>query len=361
MPVFGGAALRVVSVQRLPYSLPFLGPIQTARGSFTERRGHLMRLRCEDGREGFGEAAPWPGFGTCPSRLTTALDACIALLAEQPMPLDDIESLQRWLDRQALPPEARCALELGALDLLAQGQQTPLACLLAANAPRPRVAVCAVVSDADDARVALTQGFSALKVKVGAAPFDRDLERLQRIRDAVPAKTGLRADANGAWDAEQASRSAESLAALNLEWLEQPVPSSDVAGLGRVRAQGHVKIAADEAVATHGAAVIAQRAADVLVIKPMFVGGLLPAWRIAQQASAAGLQSVISSAWESAVGRLGCLHLAAALPVLNHACGLASPLGNDLAPGPELQSGHLTVPTCPGLGVTPDLSEGWAL
>ena len=56
--------MRLVAAQARLVRLRFARPVQTARGDFAERETVLLELRDDEGGRGFGEAAPWPGFGT---------------------------------------------------------------------------------------------------------------------------------------------------------------------------------------------------------------------------------------------------------------------------------------------------------
>ena len=110
-------------------------------------------------------------------------------------------------------------------------------------------------------------------------------------------------------------------AAGGLEYAEQPVPT--VADLAALRRATHVPIAADESIrrADDPLAVARAEAADVVVLKVQPLGGVAACLRLAEQV---GLPVVVSSALETSVGLAAGLALAAALPELPYACGLAT-------------------------------------
>jgi L-alanine-DL-glutamate epimerase-like enolase superfamily enzyme len=62
---------------------------------------------------------------------------------------------------------------------------------------------------------------------------------------------------------------------------------------------------------------------------------------------------------ESAVGRIGALHLAASLGPSPHAHGVGtgSALAEDLAEAPGMERGEVRLPSGPGLGVSIDPSR----
>ncbi|MEX2269494.1 MAG: enolase C-terminal domain-like protein [Acidimicrobiia bacterium] len=161
-------------------------------------------------------------------------------------------------------------------------------------------------------------GYRTVKVKV-CAPEDIDL--VARVRDAVGAQVRLRVDANGAWDVDVATDLIARLAALDVELVEQPVGTIDE--LARLRRKVSVPIAADECVRSVEDArrLQALDAADAVVLKVQPLGGVRAALAVAE---ASGVPAIPTSMMETSVGLSAGLALAAALPELPYACGLAT-------------------------------------
>ncbi|AXJ08420.1 o-succinylbenzoate synthase [Arthrobacter sp. PM3] len=177
----------------------------------------------------------------------------------------------------------------------------------------------------------------AVKVKVAEPGQDLadDTARVAAVREALPG-AAIRVDANGGWDVPGAVTALTRLAAVGLEYAEQPVP--DIAGLAevrhRLRAAGvPVLVAADESVRKEDDPLKVARAgaADLIVVKVAPLGGVRRALDIVAQA---GLPAVVSSALDTSVGIRAGLALAAALPELPYACGLGtvSLLAADVTP-----------------------------
>ena len=185
------------------------------------------------------------------------------------------------------------------------------------------VTVPAVSADRAHAIVAAS-GCRTAKVKV-AEPGQvaaEDRARLEAVRDALGPAGAIRVDANGAWDVgTAAARLAEYDRAVGLEYAEQPCPTT--ADLAALRRRVDVRIAADEVVrrAVDPCRVDLREAADVVVLKVQPLGGVRAALEVAQ---AHGLPCVVSSALESSIGIAAGVALAAALPELPFACGLAT-------------------------------------
>src|SRR6185437_13358921 len=98
-----------------------------------------------------------------------------------------------------------------------------------------------------------------------------EVRRVAAMRDAIGSSVALRLDANGAWESELAIATLRALAGFDIEFVEQPVPAHDLAGLAAVRRASPIAIAADEAVSGFSSAqrIIEQAAVDVLILKPM--------------------------------------------------------------------------------------------
>ncbi len=195
--------------------------------------------------------------------------------------------------------------------------------------------------------VLASNGCTTAKVKVAEPGQDvaEDQARLEAVRDALGPAGLIRVDANGGWSAEEAIARIPLLdrASGGLEYVEQPTAS--VEDLAVVRRKVAVPIAADESIrrAEDPYRVRDLAAADIAVLKVQPLGGVRACLRIAEDI---GLPVVVSSALETSVGIAAGLALAAALPDLQHACGLATVqlLNADVAVAPLLPvDGYLPV------------------
>ncbi len=164
-------------------------------------------------------------------------------------------------------------------------------------------------------------GATTAKVKVAepGQTLAEDVARVNAVRALVPT---VRVDANGGWTLEQAVAAAAALSADGpLEYLEQPCAT--VAELALLRRRINIPVAADESIrrAADPLAVVRAGAVDIAVLKVAPLGGVAALLRIA---AAIDIPVVISSALDSAVGIAAGLAAAAALPRLEHACGLGT-------------------------------------
>ena len=218
--------------------------------------------------------------------------------------------------------------------------------------------------------VLASSGCRTAKVKVAEAGQDpgEDEARLEAVRDALGPDGLVRIDANGGWTVEEAVRRIGVLerAAGGLEYVEQPVAS--VEDLALVRRRVAVPIAADESIrrAADPYRVRDLEAADIAVLKVQPLGGVRACLRIAEDI---GMPVVVSSAVESSIGIAAGVALAAALPELPHACGLATVqlLTDDVVGEPLLPVDGFLPVTVPAVDVAaldrvaaaPDRVEHW--
>ena len=234
------------------------------------------------------------------------------------------------------------------------------------NATVPAVAAADV-----EAVLARFPGCTTAKVKVAQAGqlLRDDLERVAAVRAALGPTGRVRIDANGAWSVDAARTALTALAPFDLEYAEQPCATiAELAELrmALARAGLGVLVAADESVrkATDPLRVALAGAADLVVLKVAPLGGVARALAVAQ---ACGLPVVVSSALDTSVGIAAGVALAAALPELPYACGLAttSLMASDVADLPTVDGALPVRPVVPdparlaALAAPADRREWW--
>jgi O-succinylbenzoate synthase len=195
-----------------------------------------------------------------------------------------------------------------------------------------------------------------VKVAEPGEGLPEDEARVEAVRDALGPSGRIRVDANGAWTVDEAQRAIKALDRYELEYVEQPVAT--LGEMAVLRRSVDVPLAADESVRTakDPLRVAGLEAADIIVLKAQPLGGVRRALDVAE---AAGLPCVVSSGLETSVGIAAGLALAASLPALPYACGLATValLEGDVATE-SLVAVDGSIPVRRP-GVSPDLLERW--
>ncbi len=354
---------RVASARLVPYRLRLRAAHSDARGSFAVREGVLLQLTDTGGRVGLGDCAPLPPF-------TPPLDACCRALAAEAGRLPGTDPAAGFSELMAapdagLPAPARAAVEMALGWLAAQELGIPLGRLLAPDSQvRPvSLAVNALV-DAADVAAALAQaarfaaeGYTVFKVKVGLGA-DRDAAVLRELRDRLGPGAVVRIDANGAWSPAELAAMAPLLRAAGVDLVEQPVaPGVPATEWARLRWATGLRIAADESLAdgARGLELIRATACDAVVLKPSLLG-LAAAARLARAAREAGLEVIVSGAFETAAGLAAALEFAAVFGSAGTAHGFATALAvlDDPVTGVPLPVGGAI--ELPAAGVLPALA-----
>lgn len=176
--------------------------------------------------------------------------------------------------------------------------------------------------------IARFPGCTTAKVKVaerGQSLAD-DIARVAEVRAVMGPSARVRVDANGAWSVGDAVEALGSLTRYDLEYAEQPCAEVEELRDLRIalaRAGVGVLVAADESIrkADDPLRVRDLEAADLIVVKVAPLGGVRSALRVVEEC---GLPAVVSSALDTSVGISSGVALAAALPSLDHACGLGT-------------------------------------
>ena len=200
-----------------------------------------------------------------------------------------------------------------------EGWPDPLRMTVPVNVTVPAVGpehAAAIVTDSSGCRTA------KVKVCEPGQSLGDDLARLEAVRDALGADGHIRVDVNGLWSVDEATTLIPFLerAAGGLQYVEQPCET--VEDLAAVRRAVDVPIAADESIRYGDPCRVRDlEAADVAVLKVQPLGGVRACLRVAQDI---GMPVVVSSALETSVGIAAGVALAAALPELPFACGLAT-------------------------------------
>jgi L-rhamnonate dehydratase len=174
------------------------------------------------------------------------------------------------------------------------------------------------------------------------------VERIADARWAIGPERKLMIDAWMKWDVDFTLRVAERIAALRIEWIEEPLSPDDLAGYERLSRDCPIPIAGGEHEYTAAAfqELIDRRLHAILQPDVCWVGGLTELVKVYRMARPAGLRVVPHRGAE-----VWGLHAIAALD--------AQPLAESGRPWmpwvqgqPEITAGQITVPTEPGFGVT---------
>jgi L-alanine-DL-glutamate epimerase-like enolase superfamily enzyme len=320
-----------------------------SRDSSDESESVIVELR-HAGHTGYGEGAPIDRYDEDGASAVEFLDGCRGALGGDPFALDEIlDSIPQTPHTQA----ARAALDNALYDLCGKLTGLPVWRLLGLRREGPPTCWTVWLGDPDDmARRAekAAPRFRRLKLKLGGGD-GLDLERVGAVRAVTDLP--LQVDVNEYWSVDEALEALPQLAALGVEYCEQPLPEGDPGG-AQVKAASPIPIYVDEDCHTLADVAACAERAHGINIKLSKSGGIREAIRMAHAARALGLGVMLGCMTEAGLG-------ISAGAQLGSLCDFVDLDGNlllleDPWPGVEFQDGVQLPPDKPGLGVNAAVS-----
>jgi O-succinylbenzoate synthase len=308
--------MKITGFEFFRFSVPLVRPLQVRGHTVAERDGLLVKLTSEQGRVGWGETSPLPGFsGEHVYEAAECLAENRARVIGHVVPGSRLDALwpEAWWNEW--PPSVRMGLEMAVLDIVAAERGVRLSRLWH-ELPTDDVALNALVAGAEglDEELARVKraGFRAVKLKVGRKSVEDDAAAVLRARELLGTTVELRLDANRAWSWDDAVRFATLSKPADLSYIEEPLKLNE--RLPELAAKSGLPLALDETVVDTPSSVwLGFEGVKAVVLKPTLLGGLGRTARLARRASERGWQSVISSSFESGVALTALVQLAAAV------------------------------------------------
>jgi L-alanine-DL-glutamate epimerase-like enolase superfamily enzyme len=326
-----------VQLELADLALPLVHTFTIARSSEIFARSVVFRLRYGE-IEGLGESAPSERYDESTATVR-AFFAKHALSASDPYALDALLA--------GIPPAARCGLDIALHDTIGKDLDRPLWRLLGLDPSRTPITSFTVGIDTPErmlAKLDEIRDHPIVKVKLG---FAGDVEVLEAMRARY---TGtLRVDANEAWSPEEAVSKLETIAKLDIEFCEQPIPAGAPERLRYIRERSRVPIVTDEDSKDANDLLALAGCVDGINVKLVKCGGIRGALEMIHTARALGLKIMLGCMVESAILTTAAAQLS---PLVDWA-DLDGPFltARDPFAGITYESGKIVLPDGPGLGV----------
>jgi L-alanine-DL-glutamate epimerase-like enolase superfamily enzyme len=325
-------------------------PFQISRAVRTEKRVVLVELD-EGGRVSRGEGSPDAFFNETSESIEADVRRSLDLIPEDPA---DVAILKARLDeRFPHGGAAACALDTLGHDRAAQAAGVPLRAFLGLrDGDAPPTSFTIGIAEppvmAERAAAAAAKGFKVLKVKLGHGHDDESI--LAGIRERFSGT--IRVDPNAAWTPEEAPARIARIVRYGIEFVEQPTPPQDIAGLRHVREHSEVPIVADEAVVRVADVDRVAEACDGINVKLQKSGGIAEARAMVQRAHELGLKVMLGCrAAETSVAIAAAAHLAPAVEWADLDGNLL--IVDDPFRAVAVREGRFVFSDRPGLGVVP--------
>ena len=285
------------------YLLNFKQASGTSRGVLRTKETWFLILERE-GKKGFGECGLFRGLSAddkpnyeeklhwvC-NNINSGLEKLLPELIEFP-------SIQFGLEQAFLSLESNKPFELFPSDFTEGKQQISINGLIWMG---DKAFMQQQIKDK------LQQGFTTIKMKIGAIDFDTEIALLKSIRKEFSAKEiELRVDANGAFLPKNALEKLQRLSELELHSIEQPIKQGQWQEMASLCKKTPLPIALDEELigvfsSEEKEKCIATIQPQYIILKPSLVGGFKGSNEWIQIASNHNAGNWITSALESNIG-----------------------------------------------------------
>ena len=361
----------ILSIETILADVPTIRAHKMSVATMKSQTLVLVRVRCADGIEGWGEATTIGGLNygeESPESIKTNIDTHIAPLLvgmEASGVAMAMAKVRKTIQGNRF---AKCAIETALLDAQGQRLGVPLSELLGGRV-RDALPVAWTLASGDTAQdIAEAQQMLELrrhrifKLKIGSRSVADDVSHVLAIKRALGDAASVRVDVNQAWSELDAMRGIAALQDGGVDLIEQPVRADNTAALGRLAARFDVAIMADEALHGPGDAfrLACAGSADVYAVKITQSGGLIPAQQVATVAQLAGIGLYGGTMLEGSIGTAASAHLCATFADLSWDTELFGPLllTQEILRQPLVYRDFmLQVPTGPGLGVQIDTDK----
>jgi muconate cycloisomerase len=360
---------KLCSIDTLIVDIPTIRSHVLAMATMHRQSMVIVRLRDEQGVEGFGEGTTIGGMSytnESPESIKSVIDTYIAPVLEA-CNLAAVGGSMAMVSRFVKGNHfAKCAVEMALMDMAGKRIGVPTSELIGGGRVRDTLPVAWTLAsgdtarDIDEAEAMLGQRRHRIfKLKIGKRPLDEDVAHVGAICRALGFRASVRVDVNQNWTETQADRGMAMLHDVGVELVEQPVAREVFGAMARLSARHAAPIMADEALnGPHDAfGLAASSSARVFAVKIAQSGGLHAARDVAAIADSAGIGLYGGTMLEGGVGTAASAQVFATLPSLEWGTELFGPLllTDEILTEPlSYADFSLGIPTGPGLGVTLD-------
>ena len=302
------ALLKIAGFDVYRFRIPFVSPIKVGNIVLYNREGFIVVLTDQQGRHGFGEIAPLPGWDYASlEQCRNDLSFLREIIGKDSFKTDYFNLTSSVFGLMTLPKAMNThtlfGLESALLSLYVQ--EAPL------NLPDPmNVPVNGLfIPDPKDEQASaqiqtlLARGLKTIKVKIGRLPEDVEMRQILRLADALGDNLRLRLDGNQSLSAQAYDRYFTALGHLNVEYAEEPLNEEASSTSSKVP----WPLALDESLPRYLDPVypdLSRLPSDIrtVILKPGLLAGLSGMAVFITNAKRRNIQTVLSSAFNTGIG-----------------------------------------------------------
>lgn len=340
------------------YTLHFKFPAGTSRGVLRHKDSLFIKVSqaYQTKLYGIGECAPLKGLSLDDrDDLEEILKKICTKLSGSKWEPKSEEEIFQWVQENIDKnlPSVRFGMETALLDAYYYGKRKILSNPWS-EAPHQPISINGLAWMGDKAwmleqvRKKLEEGFSCIKIKIGAIDFEQEMKLLAYIRDHYAAdQITIRVDANGAFTAKDVYQKLERLSNYDVHSIEQPIAVGQHQLMRELCAQSPVAIALDEELIgvldmKDKVELLEKIKPSYIIIKPTLLGGIEASRDWIKLAEERNIGWWITSALESNIGLNAIAQYTATYDLkIPQGLGTGQLYHNNFSSPLKIDSGHL--------------------
>jgi D-arabinonate dehydratase len=362
--------MKITHVEPIKLQFQPKNPPRDGLSNIQTRDVFLVKVHTDEGVYGVGEAFALGTVETLESIINEVLSPL--LIDEDPTNIEKLwEKMYKLtfrVGRRGIVLAAISAIDIALWDLLGKLTNMPVYKLLGGFSNKVRAYASggyytegkSLADLANEAQTYKNMGFQAMKMKIGGASVQEDLERIRTVKQVLGNDVKLAIDANNSYGVNEALNLCKKLGDLDLLFFEEPISSDHIENSRYLVQMTIIPIAGYETEYTRYGLkqLIDAKAVNIVQTDVIWSGGISECKKIATLASASGLE-VIPHFSAGAVSLSANLHFSLSLgncPWFEYTLD-ENPLRDDLSLTPHsLINGELVSNDQPGIGV--ELNDG---
>ncbi len=354
--------MKITDVRIEYYSWPRARPIRNGKYTYTHGGISAVKIETSEGVTGLGLG----GGGSANTDVKTLVGFVDgyrpALIGEDPLDVERIWA-NMWqpklTGRRGISTRVISAIDIALWDLKGKICNLPVYKLLGGYTNKIPTYIAGgyyqegkgLKELAQEMEQNVAMGARAVKMKIGGAPINEDVERVRVAREAVGPNVKLLVDANNAYRYYEAIEIARKMEKYDVFWFEEPVMPDDYRGHAMIAAATTIPVATGENEYTRYGfrELIEQKCAAILNADAQILGGVTEFMKVAALAQAYDLPVAPHGNQDVHV------HLVSAIPnglIVEYYRDSVDPMwGKSFKEQLKLKDGYLEPPDRPGFGI----------
>ena len=249
--------MKIESIEVSHYNIPLPDLLtDSTHGEMSEFAVVFVKIKADNGEEGLGYTYTVGKVGASAIYTLIKKDLIPFLSGKDPESIEKIWQEMWWhlhyVGRGGIASFAISAVDIALWDLNARVAYQPLWRFLGGHSNEVKVYAGGIdlmfTTDqlCEQTKENLSNGFRAIKMKVGREKLDEDRDRVAAVRKILGPGFPLMVDANMGWSVQQAIEAARVLAEFDIYWLEEPTIPDDIQGHARIAREGKLPLASGE-------------------------------------------------------------------------------------------------------------------